>query len=114
MKSSSTRTTIGDRLRTARRSTFVGREAELERLLQSLDHDQALVTFVLGIGGIGKTRLLGAFAGRLEERAAPFRVIDCESAPPTASGFLAALGEALGCALPSVQAAAAAVAELGP
>lgn len=114
MKTSATRMTIGDRLRTERRSTFVGREFELERLLRNLGDDRALVTFVLGIGGIGKTRLLGAFGDRLEDRGVPFRVIDCESAPPTPAGFLGALGEVLGRAVPSVRAAAEAISEVGP
>jgi len=114
MKTSTTRTTIGERLHAERRSAFVGREAELARLLASLNDDSALVTFVLGIGGIGKTRLLGAFCNRLEEQGVPLRIIDCESAPPTATGFLSAVGASLGRSVSSVPAAAAAIAELGP
>ena len=106
--------TIGDRLRAARRSTFVGRELELEQLLRCLDDQRAVVMFVMGLGGIGKTRLLGAFGDRLLDRGVPFLTIDCESAPPTAAGFLGALGEALGRPLPSVRAAAEAISDLGP
>ncbi|HET7543856.1 MAG TPA: winged helix-turn-helix domain-containing protein [Polyangiaceae bacterium] len=113
MKTSSIRITIGDRLRSERRSSFVGRERELERLLSSLDDEHALVTFVLGLGGIGKTRLLSAFAERLDERGTPHRVLDCESAPPTPAGFLGALGELLGRTLPSVRSAAEALSALG-
>jgi hypothetical protein len=107
-------TTIGDRLRAERRGTFVGREAELEQLLGCLGDDRAVVTFVMGLGGMGKTRLLGAFGERLLDRGVPFRSIDCESAPPTPAGFLGALGEALGRLVPSVKAAAEAISELGP
>jgi hypothetical protein len=115
MKTSAPSTTIGDRLRAERRSTFVGREAELEQLLRCLDDDhRAVVTFVMGLGGIGKTRLLGAFGDQLLERGVPFLSIDCESSPPTAAGFLGALGEALGRVLPSVRAAAEALSGLGP
>jgi hypothetical protein len=114
MKTSIPSTKVGDRLRAERRSTFLGREMELEHLLRCLDDHGALVTFVMGLGGIGKTRLLGAFGDRLLDRGVPFRSIDCESAPPTAAGFLGALGEVLGRELTSVRAAAEAVSELGP
>jgi hypothetical protein len=114
MKAFAPSLTIAERLRAERRASFVGREPELERMLGNLDDDLAQVTFVLGSGGIGKTRLLGAFTERLEDRAVPFRVIDCESVRPTPAGFLAALAETLGCALPSVRAAAEALSELGP
>lgn len=108
-----TRLTIGDRLRSERRARFIGRELELERLLRSLSDDRTLITFVLGIGGIGKTSLLGAFTARLEARGVPYRIIDCEATPPTPAGFLATLAELLGRPLPSVRAAADAIAELG-
>src|SRR6185369_15265129 len=108
-----TRLTIGDRLRSERRARFIGREPELERLLRSLSDDRTLITFVLGIGGIGKTSLLGAFTARLEARGVPYRIIDCEATPPTPAGFLATLAELLGRPLPSVRAAADAIAELG-
>ncbi|HEX2673889.1 MAG TPA: ATP-binding protein, partial [Polyangiaceae bacterium] len=113
MKTPPTRPTIGDRLRSERRSRFVGREPELERLLGSVDDDRTLITFVLGIGGIGKTSLLGAFSERLEARGVAHRVIDCESAPPTPAGFLGTLAELFGRPVPSVQAAADAFSELG-
>lgn len=107
------RMTIGDRLRSERRSAFVGREHELGRLLRSVDDERTLATFVLGIGGIGKTSLLAAFTEQLDQRRVPHRIIDCESAPPTPAGFLGALAELLGGALPSVRAAADALAGLG-
>jgi hypothetical protein len=113
MKTPPTLVTIGDRLRSDRRAMFVGREPELTRLLRSLDDERTLVNFVLGLGGIGKTSLLNAFAQQLEARGVPYRIIDCEAAPPTPAGFLGALAELLGRPLPSVRAAAEAISELG-
>jgi hypothetical protein len=65
MNTSAPPLTIADRLRAERRASFVGRELELERMLRQLDDDRAQVTFVLGSGGIGKTRL-GACSGLIE------------------------------------------------
>lgn len=52
---------------------FVGRHAEIQQLItQLVDPDRRLITLI-GVGGIGKTRLALETAGRLREQATPFR-----------------------------------------
>jgi hypothetical protein len=104
---------IADRLRAQRRSGFVGREAELAQLLACAREGGPAVTFLLGIGGVGKTSLLEAFAERLGREGIAWCHLDCDAVAPTEPGFLAALGERLGRPLPSVAAAAAALSALG-
>lgn len=75
---------------------FVGREVELEALDALLGDEGPRVVHVHGIAGIGKTTLLERFA--IDARAAGASVIrlDCRSIEPTSSGFLQALGDAIG------------------
>ena len=75
---------------------IVGRDHELAVLLDSLEENGRLVTFVHGIAGIGKSTLLGAFAARARERGATVLRIDCASIEPTARGFLGELRRAIG------------------
>ena len=105
---------IRERLRDQRRSALVGREQELARLLAALDEDGPVLTFVLGLGGMGKTSLLEAFVTRLEERAIPVRRLDCRAVEPTPAGLLGTLGELIGARLETPAGAAERVAELGP
>ena len=104
---------IADRIRAERRAEFVGRAAELDRLAAAAREDGPVVTFVLGIGGIGKTSLLDALGERLERDAVPWRRLDCESVEPTPAGLLAAMGAAFGTPMATVDAAAAAFAAMG-
>ncbi len=104
---------IADRLRAQRRAGFVGREAELEQLLACAREGGPAVTFLLGIGGVGKTSLLEVFVERLRSAGIAWCHLDCDAVAPTAPGFLAALGERLGHPVPSVAAAAAALSALG-
>ena len=53
---------LADLLIEQARRTFIGREQEMNALLQTLDESCPSVTYLHGIGGIGKTRLLSAFA----------------------------------------------------
>jgi hypothetical protein len=78
------------------REDFVGREKELAALLGNLEQGGPLVTYLHGMAGIGKSTLLGAFAGRARERDATVIRVDCGSIEPTARGFLAALRSATG------------------
>jgi len=105
---------IADRVRAARRAGFIGRTAELDRLAAAAREDGPVVTFVLGIGGIGKTSLLDALGERLDRDAIPWRRLDCESVEPTPSGLLAALAAAFGTPMASVDALAAVLASMGP
>ncbi|HFC12585.1 MAG TPA: tetratricopeptide repeat protein, partial [Anaerolineae bacterium] len=50
------------------RTPFVGRSAELERLLARLNQPEARLTTVLGMGGMGKTRLAHALGQRIIEQ----------------------------------------------
>src|SRR5689334_20608564 len=76
--------------------TFVGRIEELAILSKALTEAVPPVTFVHGIGGIGKSRLLEAFALEARSYAATVIRIDCRQVEPTASGFLSELGSAVG------------------
>ncbi len=83
----------GDRLETARRRGFVGREAELSRFQALLaDPDEPRVVYVHGPGGIGKTALLHQFAW-LAEQAGRRRVwLDGPEVPPDAETVVGLLG----------------------
>ena len=105
---------IADRVRAERRDEFVGRAAELDRLAAAAREDGPVVTFVLGIGGIGETSLLDAFGERLDRDAVPWRQLDCESVEPTPTGLLAALGASFGTPMATLDAVAAALAAIGP
>jgi Transcriptional regulatory protein, C terminal/AAA ATPase domain len=75
---------------------IVGRDVQLDALKGLLEPDPpALIAFLHGIGGIGKTALLSAF--QLEAKAQGARVVelDCRTIEPTERGFLQALGDSL-------------------
>lgn len=86
---------IEQRLRRASRGALYGRERELERLDEQLGAEGAIVTFVHGMGGIGKTSLLAELEPRLQARGARVLRLDGRSVEPTAAGFLRALGHVL-------------------
>lgn len=77
-------------------ANFVGRSKELATLLCVLERESPVVVHVHGIGGIGKSSLLEAFAERARERNATVVRLDCRSIEPTARGFLHELGAAIG------------------
>ena len=105
---------LADRIRLERRSSFLGRERELERLAAAFGERGPVMTFVLGLGGMGKSSLLEAFAARLEERAIPLLRVDCRAIEPTPAGLLAALGELVGRPLSSAQELTEALGARGP
>jgi hypothetical protein len=105
---------IADRVRAERRSLFVGREHELARLRAAVQGDGPIVTFVVGIGGMGKTSLLEMVGERLDEDGTAWHRLDCGAVEPTAAGLLAALGDSLGVSDPSVAAVAGALELAGP
>ncbi len=43
---------------------FIGRDEELDLLLQTVNQEEPLVVFIHGLAGIGKSTLLDAFARR--------------------------------------------------
>src|SRR5262249_37749468 len=105
---------IADRLRDQRRAGFFGRQAELDRLAAVARPDGPLVTFVLGIGGIGKTSLLEALTERLNRHPAPSLRPDGGGLAPTPAGLLEALGERGGAPMPNVARAAELLAAVAP
>jgi len=88
--------TARDALTLYAEETFVGRSEELALLSKALMGAVPPVTFVHGIGGIGKSRLVDAFALRARSHGATVIRIDCRLVEPTPSGFLSELGAAVG------------------
>jgi DNA-binding response OmpR family regulator len=86
---------------------IVGREAERESLLLALADDGPVVVFVHGIGGVGKSALLDAFAADARAAGALVLQLDGGAIEPTRRGFLAALSAATGTALGTTDDAAA-------
>jgi hypothetical protein len=109
-----TGTSLADRISLERRSGFVGREAELARLASAFEERGPVMTLVVGLGGMGKSSLLDAFAERLAEQAIRVLRVDCRAVEPTSAGLLAALGQLLGKALSSPRDLAETLAPLGP
>lgn len=85
---------------------FVGRSDELAILSTILETSIPPVTFIHGIGGIGKSRLLEAFATHARAVEAYVVRLDCRQFEPTLSGFLRELGSAVGSDMASVAEAA--------
>ena len=87
---------IKDLLTQRASENFVGRQAEVNTLLDLLADDASIVMHVHGIGGIGKTRLLEAFANQARARGVVVLILDCRTLEPSPAGFLRALGLAIG------------------
>ncbi len=92
---------------------LVGREAERAFLHLTLSEDGPLVVFVHGIGGVGKSTLVDAFAGEARARGAIVLRFDCGAIEPTSHGFLAAISTATGGELTTADEAAARLTRLG-
>jgi hypothetical protein len=89
-------TRIADLSRRRAAQRLVGRDEQLAALTALLDADPpALIAFVHGIAGIGKTALLRGFAVEAEERDARIVELDCRTIEPTEYGFLRAVGDQL-------------------
>jgi hypothetical protein len=90
-------TRIADLSRRRGTGRLVGRDEQLAALTALLEPDPpALIAFVHGIAGIGKTALLKAFTLEAEERGVRIVELDCRTIEPTERGFLHALGDGLG------------------
>jgi hypothetical protein len=97
---------IKDRLLRQATKNFVGRTEEIAMLLQALEEEGPLVTFVHGIGGIGKSSLLNAFVTECRVRGAKVVSLDCRTVQPSEEGLLEALSRELGQEFLSVEACA--------
>lgn len=85
------------------KETFVGRNKELALLAKALEQSMPPVSFVHGIGGIGKSRMLEAFTSQARAREAFVVRLDCRQFEPTPPGFLSELGTAVGGDTASIQ-----------
>jgi DNA-binding winged helix-turn-helix (wHTH) protein len=98
---------VADRLSSARRRRFVGREAEIEKFRAALAADEPpfVALHISGTGGVGKTTLLQEFARVAVENGRFVVRIDGRNTEPSAEGFLVALSQALGLEQASLSAA---------
>ena len=92
---------------------FVGRGEELEFLERLTSGSLPSVTFVHGIGGVGKTRLLDAFAERRRVAGTVVVRLDGRDVEPTEAGFFRELGRAAGGEITSCGEAGARLGTLG-
>ena len=95
------------------RTGLVGRDSERAFLHQLLGGEGPLVAFVHGIGGVGKSTLIEAFAAEARARGAIVLRLDCGAIEPTARGFLDAISTAIGGELATAEDAATRLASLG-
>jgi len=93
--------------------TFIGRREEMSVLLQILKEEGPFVTFVHGIGGIGKSSLLETFVIEGRERGVTFVRLDCRTIEPSEQGFLRELEAAVGGQVNTVETAATRLGSLG-
>jgi hypothetical protein len=96
-----------------RSNPFVGRDAELAFLDSVTTAPLPSVTFVSGIGGIGKSMLLDVFAVRRRAGGASVVQIDCRLVEPTEAGFFHELGRAVGAEISTCSEAAGRLADFG-
>lgn len=92
---------------------LVGRASERAFLDRVHDDDGPLVVFVNGIGGVGKSALLRAFASEAQARGSAVVQLDGATVEPSTQGFLAALSARIG-QVATVQDAARCLSSLGP
>lgn len=87
---------LGDLLAARRRRRFVGRSSELELLRAALESAELpfSVLHIHGPGGIGKSRLLDAFAELAVDTGATVVRLDGRDLTPSPPAVLAALGDA--------------------
>jgi hypothetical protein len=75
---------------------IIGREAELELLLNSLRGAEPAIWYIHGIAGIGKSTLLRAFASAAQRDGCSILSLDGRATEPTAAGFLTGISQKIG------------------
>ena len=95
-------------------SSLVGRAEEMATLLRCLEGESPFVLQIHGIGGVGKSALVHAFAARAQEQGAIAVVLDTPLIEPTERGFLQELGHAIGKDSPTIDEAVDALEAMGP
>jgi class 3 adenylate cyclase len=94
--------------------TFVGRSAELSLLDTVFAEAGPLVVHIHGIGGVGKSALLDAFARRARRfRSTTLIRLDCRGVEPTERGLVHAVASALGIKVKTLASLTARVGSLG-
>jgi hypothetical protein len=104
---------VGDLVAEHATRTFAGRKEELFLLLETLGDSGPAVVYLYGIAGIGKSRLLSAFAERARQQNATVLILDCRAVEPTEYGFLRALGTRFGRNFGSAEDAAKTLGSIG-
>ena len=97
---------IKDLLEQQAHSSFIGRQAELKLLRSVLADEGCVVTYIHGIGGIGKSSLLETFSTQIRAPGQLVVRMDCKGVEPSERGFLRALSQAVGGELSTVAEAA--------
>ena len=92
----STRLSVAELVAEQASRTFAGRKRELACMLEMLSDSGPAVVYLYGIAGIGKSRLISAFAERAGDQGAVVAALDCRLVEPTPEGFLRALGSRFG------------------
>ena len=93
--------------------SFSGRSEELCSLREILADVGPVVAYLHGIAGIGKSRLLGAFAHIAREQGVTVIILDCRGIEPTETGVLTELATAIGGAPGSAEEIAARLGQVG-
>ena len=93
--------------------SFSGRSEELCSLREVLADVGPVVAYLHGIAGIGKSRLLGAFAHIAREQGVTVIILDCRGIEPTETGVLTELATAIGGAPGSAEEIAARLGQVG-
>lgn len=105
---------LQDRLRRQAIKNFVGRQQQLTKLRQILDTDEAFVTFVYGIGGIGKSSLLEMLATQARDAGDTVIKLDCRMIRPSEEGFLQELQGVTGSASANLDDVASELSRMAP
>ena len=104
---------LGDLVAEQANRSFAGRKQELAQLLEMLGSSGPAVVYLHGIAGIGKSRLISAFADRARVQNVSVILLDCRAVEPTEYGFLRALGSRFGRNFLSLEDAVSALASMG-